>query len=85
MSERYELVFTKEFLRRLRELDRQVQIRVLREVKILGENPFIGKPLRGRLGGLLSLRVGDYRIIYQILKGQVIIRTVGHRKAVYEG
>ena len=55
MSKRYNLVFTKEFLKRLKELDRQVQIRMLKEVKILEENPFAGKRLRGRLSELLSL------------------------------
>jgi len=43
MSERYKLVFTNEFLKRLKELDRQVQIRILRGIKILEENPFSGK------------------------------------------
>jgi len=84
MSKRYNLVFTKEFLKRLKELDRQVQIRMLKEVKILEENPFAGKRLRGRLSELLSLRIGDYRIIYQVLGNQIIVRTVGHRKSIYE-
>jgi len=84
MSKRYNLVFTKEFLGRLKELDRQVQIRMLKGVKILEENPFAGKRLRGRFSELLSLRIGDYRIIYQALGNQIIIRTVGHRKTIYE-
>ncbi len=83
MSEKYKLLFTREFLRKLKELDRQVQIRILRGIKILEENPLSGKRLKGRLNGLLSLRIGDYRIIYQISKDQVIIRTVGHRKTIY--
>jgi len=84
MSKRYNLVFTKEFLRRLKELDRHVQIRMLKGVKILEENPFAGKRLRGRLSELLSIRIGDHRIIYQILGNQIIVRTVGHRRTIYE-
>jgi len=84
MSKRYKLIFTNEFLRRLKELDKQIQIRVLKEVRILEENPFAGKRLRGNLSGLLSLRTGDYRIIYQILRNRVMIRTIGHRKTIYE-
>jgi len=84
MSKRYKLVFTNEFLKRLKELDRQAQIRVLRRIKTLEESPFSGKRLRGRLSGLLSLRMGDYRIIYQVSKDQVVIRTVGHRRSIYE-
>ena len=85
MSKKYKLIFTREFLRRLKKLDREVQIRILRRLKILEGKPFSGKRLGGRLSGLLSLRIGDYRIIYQISKDQVIIRTVGHRKSIYEG
>ena len=84
MSKKHKLLFTREFLRRLKRLDREVHIRVLRRVKILEEKPFSGKRLGGRLNGLLSLRVGDYRIIYQITKDQVIIRTIGHRKSIYK-
>jgi len=84
MSKKYKLFFTREFLRRLKKLDREIQIRILRRLKTLEGKPFSGKRLGGRLSGLLSLRIGDYRIIYQVSKDQVIIRTVGHRKSIYE-
>ncbi len=84
MKKKFELVFTREFLRRLRTLDKQTQIRILRELKILEEQPFAGKRLVGRLNELMSFRVGEYRLIYQLSEKIVIIRTVGHRKKVYE-
>ena len=84
MKKRFELVFTKEFLRRLKDLDKKTQIRILRELKILEEQPFAGKRLVGRLNELMSFRVGEYRVIYQLFEKTVIIRTVGHRKKVYE-
>jgi len=59
MSEKFELIFTKESLRKLKELNKQTQIRILRELRILEEKPFVGKRLTGRLSGLLSFRVGD--------------------------
>ena len=83
MSERYELVFTKEFLRKIKKLDRKTQVRVLRSLKVLEKNPFSGKRLTGPLTDLMSLRQGKYRIIYQVRNSQVILRTVGHRKDVY--
>jgi len=85
MSGKSELVFTREFLRKLRELDKRTQSRILRELRTLEERPFAGKRLTGRLGGLMSFRVGDYRVIYQLSEDKVIIRTMGHRRAVYEG
>jgi len=84
MKKKSEIVFTKEFLKRLRDLDKQTQIRILRESKILREQPFAGKRLVGRLSGLMSFRVGEYRVIYQLSEKTVIIRTIGHRKKVYE-
>ena len=43
-------------------------------------------PLRGKLKGLFKLRVGDYRIIYEIDWNQKIIYVlaIGHRKDIYK-
>ncbi len=84
MKKNFELIFTREFLKRLKRLDRQTQIRILSELKILEEEPFAGKQLVGRLAELKSFRVGDYRIIYQHSEQTIFIRTIGHRKKVYD-
>jgi len=84
MKKNFELIFTREFLKRLKRLDRQTQIRILRELRILEEKPFASKQLVGRLSELKSFRVGDYRIIYQISDQKIIFRTFGHRKKVYD-
>jgi len=84
MSERYKLSFTKEFLRKIKKLDRKTQIRILKSIKTLEEIPYSGKRLAGRLKGLMSLRQGEYRIIYHLSGDQIILRTVGHRKDIYE-
>jgi mRNA-degrading endonuclease RelE of RelBE toxin-antitoxin system len=84
MKKNFKLIFTKEFLKQLKRLDRQTQIRVLRDLRILEEQPFAGKQLVGRLSELKSFRSGDYRAIYQISNQTIIIRTIGHRKKVYD-
>jgi addiction module RelE/StbE family toxin len=84
MKKNFELIFTREFLKRLKRLDRQTQIRILRELKILESKPFASKQLMGRLSELKSFRVGDYRVIYQVSELKIIIRTIGHRKKVYD-
>lgn len=43
-----------------------------------------GVPLRGSLKGYWKLRVGDYRVVFKIVGGEVWILTILHRKAVYE-
>jgi addiction module RelE/StbE family toxin len=83
MKKIFELVFTKEFQKRLKRLDRQTQIRILKELKLLEEKPFASKQLVGRLSELKSFRMGDYRVIYQVSEHKIIVLTVGHRKKIY--
>ena len=84
MKKSFELVFTKEFQKRLKRLDRQTQIRILRELKILEDKPFANKQLVGRLSELKSFRIGDYRVIYQVSEHKILVITFGHRKKVYD-
>ena len=57
--------------------------KVAANIRSLAEIPRSGKPLVGPLKGIWSLRVGDYRIIYQIGKHTVVVLTVNHRRQVY--
>lgn len=43
-----------------------------------------GKPLRGELKSVWSLRVGDYRVIYQLREEKVIILQIVHRRDAYD-
>lgn len=74
---------TEDFLKKLDRLDKQ---RVRKKIKELSDNPELGKPLVGKLAGLWSLRIGNYRAIYQIRKSEllVLVLKLGHRKRVYE-
>jgi mRNA interferase RelE/StbE len=42
-----------------------------------------GKPLRGSLSGYWTLRVGDCRVVYRIVKQEVWIFAIIHRRDVY--
>jgi mRNA interferase RelE/StbE len=52
---------------------------------LLERDPFAGYALRGKLRGLYSLRVGAYRILYQLTEGGRTIRVVAirHRSNSY--
>ena len=84
MKKKFELLFTREFFKELKPLEKETQIRIIRELKTLEEHPFAGKRLAGRLRNQFSFRVGDYRVIYQLSEGKIIIKTVGHRSTIYE-
>jgi mRNA interferase RelE/StbE len=52
---------------------------------LLERDPIAGYVLRGRLRGLRSLRVGAYRIIYQLAEAERTVRVVAirHRSVAY--
>jgi mRNA interferase RelE/StbE len=52
---------------------------------LLEREPGAGHELKGRLAGLRSLRVGTYRIIYQLADGEQTARIVAirHRSIAY--
>lgn len=52
---------------------------------LLERDPEAGRPLRGRLSDLLSLHVGSYRVIYELLDRARTVRVlaVRHRSSAY--
>lgn len=54
---------------------------------LLEREPQAGHALRGKLRGLYSLRVGVYRIFYQLTDGEQTVRVaaIRHRSAAYGG
>jgi len=52
---------------------------------LLEREPQAGHALRGRLRGLYSLRVGSYRILYQLTDGGQTVRVaaIRHRAIAY--
>jgi mRNA-degrading endonuclease RelE of RelBE toxin-antitoxin system len=52
---------------------------------LLERNPYIGHALRSRLHALRSLRVGTYRIIYQLAADDQTVRiaAIRHRSIAY--
>jgi mRNA interferase RelE/StbE len=52
---------------------------------LLEREPLVGHILRGRLRGLRSLRVGTFRIIYQLTEDEKMVRVVAirHRSVAY--
>jgi mRNA interferase RelE/StbE len=71
----------------LADLDRQVASRIVRRAQWLAENIEAIKPLplTGELSGLYKLRVGDYRVVYEILSAEhtIVIHAIGHRREIY--
>lgn len=74
----------------LRRLDRPVARRVFDGVERLAglDDPTTAcKALTGPMSGLWRLRVGDYRVILDIRRDEVVIVALdlGHRSRIYDG
>lgn len=54
------------------------------EEKLTTQPEFFGKPLQFSLTGLRSMRVVDYRVIFQLKKKEVFIILIAHRSIVYK-
>jgi mRNA interferase RelE/StbE len=69
----------------LKKLDKHLSRRITLRLRELREDPELGKPLVGRLAGLWSLRVGQFRVLYEIRHGElvVVVIDVAHRKKAY--
>lgn len=83
---KYTIKFTEEAKMRIRILDSSIKLVIKKAIESLAENPYRGKPLSYDLAGLFSLRTSDYRIIYRIKGGElvIIVISIGHRREVYK-
>lgn len=67
-------------------LNRDVAKRIQRAIenRLTIEPQRYGEPLRRTLKGYWKLRVGDYRVVFRIVKNEVWIFAIMHRRDVYE-
>ena len=54
------------------------------ETRLTTEPQRYGEPLRRTLKGYWKLRVGDYRVVFKVVKDEVWIFGIAHRREVYE-
>jgi mRNA interferase RelE/StbE len=69
-------------IQRLGKADRK---RLVEAIDNLTDNPHVGKLLKGEFSGLRRIRIGSFRVIYEINEGEILILVlrVAHRKKVY--
>jgi mRNA interferase RelE/StbE len=83
----YEVRILDAATRDLVRLDAAVARRVVNRLGWLAEKLDEIKPeaLTGNLAGFYKLRVGDYRVIYEIVHSEqtIIVHLVGHRREIY--
>ena len=81
----YSLKIKQSALKEIQLLDKPDRKRLVEAIDNLTGNPHVGKLLKGEFSGLRRIRVGSFRVIYEINEGEVLILIlrVAHRKKVY--
>lgn len=81
----YNIVYKNSVHRDLKKLSKAEAARILDQIEAELSKKADSYPLlKGQFAGLRRYRAGDYRVIYAILKDDVIILRIGHRRDVYK-
>lgn len=80
----YSIQIKRSAQKELRRITKSERKRIIEAIGQLAENPFAGSILKGSLRGIYRLRVGDYRVLYELGENILILR-VAHRRSAYRG
>lgn len=83
----YEIIISDKAFQDLKKLDTVIRKRVglkLRQVAELNDLSMVAKHLTGEWSGTQRLRVGYYRVLFEVDGVNMIILKVQHRKDVYK-
>jgi mRNA interferase RelE/StbE len=77
-------------VRQLRAIPQPAALTILQALTLLGDDPRRTDANVKKLAGYddrYRLRVGDYRVIYEVIDGQLVVLVVGvgHRREIYRG
>ena len=81
----YRILFHHDFPRDLDEIPRNMVRRILKaiEERLTQDPDKYGERLRQSLRGFWKLRVGDYRVVYEVVGDEVRLYGVRNRREVY--
>ena len=71
--------------RELERIAKADRARLVEAIDRLSESPFLGSALKGEMRDLRRLRVGDYRVLYEVQRDALIVLVVrvAHRRDAY--
>ena len=81
----YSIRIKKSAAKDLAAIERTHRERIIAAIDNLKTNPHRGTQLKGELSGLRRIRVGDYRVIYEVAHKELIVLVirVRHRRDVF--
>ena len=89
MNSNYNIQFTKEASKVLRKLDKATARRIVQAIELLSTDPYNHpqtKQMKGYEGDFYRLRIGNFRVIYEIIDNRllIIVVRIGPRGDVYK-
>ena len=81
----YLISIKKSALKALSKIDIAQRQQLVDAIEKLKTNPAAGSVLKGEFSGLRRIRIGDYRIVYEVQNEQLVILVIriAHRREVY--
>jgi mRNA interferase RelE/StbE len=85
-SMNYSISIKQSALKALAKIAVQQRLRLIEAIEKLRTNPNAGSVLKGEFSGLRRIRIGDYRIVYEVQNRKLLILVVrvAHRRDVYK-
>ena len=81
----FKIVWDEKAFNELNKLEVLIARRINKKVKRLSNDPYSKDVKKLKGSSDYRLRVGDYRVIFEIDKDRIIVLKVGHRKKIYKG
>ena len=83
--EKYNIRIKKSVEKDILSYDKYTRTRLLKTISKLKQNPYLKSKKLSTTHHLYRVRVGKYRVIYEIIKKDsiIMIYKVGHRKNIY--
>jgi mRNA interferase RelE/StbE len=81
----YRVLIKRSAFKALQGIDREDRERLVRAIDRLADEPQAGGVLKGEFSGLRRLRVGVYRIVYEVHESvlTVLVVRIAHRREAY--
>jgi mRNA interferase RelE/StbE len=81
----YSVSIKRSALKALERIGREDRLSLVAAIDKLRTNPSAGSVLKGEFAGLRRIRVGVYRVVYEVREDVLVILVVriGHRREVY--
>lgn len=81
------LLFSNKSMKKIGKLahdDPEQYLHVMKKIKQIQTNPSHYKPLRGDLHGARRVHIGDFVLVYQLDKENIVIHDYDHHDRIYE-